>query len=485
MRSAELLKIFAEDGILAGVQGNFLPDIPLAGVSADSRKIIPGMIFCAIKGSRADGNLFTDQAVAAGAAAIITAGKLLKSPVPVVYVSNDYRAFALLVRYFCGCPDNNLHLTAVTGTNGKTTTVYALKALEKVPEESGMMTTVTINCGKSFQKATHTTPDAETFFSVLQQMRDCGCRRVYFEASSHALSQSRMGNVKLKNAVFTNLTQDHLDYHGTMENYFLCKKKLFTDFLADNGKAVINSGDPFGKRLKEELLEEYPGRFQIHDFGSAGAAHELQLMPGGEGRGVSFTLDGKTFHSNMSGEFNAYNLAGAILASPFDDIPQEITVNVPGRMEAMKREDGAKVFIDFAHTDDALRRVLNELQKLTSGKLIVVFGAGGDRDKGKRPAMGRAVAEFADVAIVTSDNPRGEVPEDIIADILAGMQNSVCDIKTCVNRREAIRIACQKAGSDDIVLIAGKGHENTQEYNGEITHFSDQEEAAANGFTLC
>ncbi len=488
MRFSELTGRMAALGVTA------IPTMPPAGsadadpeitmVTPDSRKAVPGALFCAISGSRRDGREYIPMAVAAGASAVLCGqAPAEKPPVPVLETDDDYLAMAVAAEIIAGDPGRDMDMYAVTGTNGKTTTVYALRALDADASHCGIFSTVAVGRGDDFRAAEHTTPDAVSFFGELAEMAAAGCRRIYFEASSHALSQHRMGKIKLRSAVFTNLTQDHLDYHKDMESYYSAKKRLFTDYLADGGRAVINASDPWGARLARELREERPG-VEIADYGSRCGAGDFMILPPGEDGGCVFMLRGRKYRSNLIGDYNAYNLAGAILASDCGGSVESIEVKVPGRLEMFRRADGARLFVDFAHTDDALRRVLAVLRRICRGRLIAVFGAGGDRDRTKRPKMGRAVCEGADAAVVTSDNPRSEDPMAIIGEILSGMdQKSGCGIITEPDRREAIRKACAMAGAEDVILIAGKGHEAAQEINGVVFPFSDAAEAAGNGFS--
>ena len=396
---------------------------------------------------------------------------------------DDYLAMAAAAEIIAGEPEQRMDMYAVTGTNGKTTTVYAMRALDEDASHCGIFSTVAVGIGNDFRAAEHTTPDAVSFFGELARMAAAGCERVYFEASSHALSQHRMGRIQLQSAIFTNLTQDHLDYHKDMERYYSAKKRLFTEYLSEGGRAVINASDPWGARLARELRAERPG-VEIADYGKKGGPGDFMILPPGADGGCVIMLRGRKYRSNLIGDYNACNLTGAILASDCGGNVDFIEVKVPGRLEMFCRTDGARAFVDFAHTDDALRRVLAVLRRICRGRLIAVFGAGGDRDRTKRPKMGRAVCEGADAAVVTSDNPRSEDPTAIIEEIVAGMDRKRgCGIFIEPDRGEAIRKACAMADADDVILIAGKGHEAAQEINGVVFPFSDAAEALKNGFS--
>ena len=456
------------------------PDIPLPeGVAQDSRKAVPGGVFVAVPGSRSDGYDFIPQVETTVSAIVLVREPRRYVPgVTYYFVSDAGAAAARLFRAKYGFPDKSLQLLGVTGTNGKTTTAFLMRRLLG-EERCGLLSTVVFRTGKADLPATHTTPDAETFFSLLREMARNGFRYCSLELSSHALAQGRTSGARFRAAVFTNLTGDHLDYHGDMEHYYQAKKRFFTELLSPDGIAVVNTGDPYGARLAGELA----GRRRVTTFGSPDAQWHLEGLRSGR-EGLSFTLRSREaalpVTSNLVGAFNASNLAGAILAVmdcgvPFAGIEEALRrgVTVPGRMQFLSSPSGAGFVVDFAHTDDALRNVISTLRPLTRNRLFCVFGAGGDRDRTKRPRMGLA-ASAADRLIVTSDNPRSEEPEKIIEDITSGIPGGV-SFETIPDRRAAIRRACALAGPGDIVLVAGKGHENYQEIKGVRHPFSDAE----------
>ena len=459
------------------------PDIPLPeNIATDSRKVGKGGVFIAVPGSRADGHDFIPD-VEDRVSAVVHSRELERYLPRISYyrVGDPALAAALLFRRKYGAPDERVKLLGVTGTNGKTTTAFLMRRLLG-ESRCGLLSTVTFCTGKRTLPATHTTPDSETFFRLLGEMAANGLGFCALELSSHALAQHRAAGARFAAAVFTNLTGDHLDYHGDMEHYYQAKKLFFTELLAPGGTAVINTGDPYGARLAGELA----GLRRVVTFGSPDAAWKIEDLHGSRS-GLAFCLvsgaGSLPVTSNLVGAYNADNLAGAILAVMACGVSREEIslalrrpVSVPGRMQFFTAPSGAGFVVDFAHTDDALANVIAALRPLTAGRLFCVFGAGGNRDKTKRPRMGRAAAA-ADHLLVTSDNPRSEDPGKIIADIVAGIPAGTV-FETVPDRRTAIERACFLAGPKDMVLIAGKGHENYQEIEGVKFPFSDAEELA-------
>ena len=451
-------------------------DFPVWGVTEDSRRAAENSIFVAVPGARCDGATFAPEAVARGARLVVVR-ELPETPLPGVgywQVSDPYRALALLYQAFHHFPDRELELHAVTGTNGKTTTAFLLHALDP---GAGLISTVEYRIGDRSCPADRTTPPARRFFQLLRAMADAGCRRVFLEMSSHALDQYRTGNCRFATAIFTNLSGDHLDYHGTMERYFEAKKRLFTELLAPDGLAVLNLDDPAGRRLAEALAPE-----RRIGFGTTPEAECKLELAELKAWGSRFRLGEESFTIPLPGAYNVHNAAGAVLAGrrlgfDHDALQQALaTVRVPGRLETRLLPSGAAAVIDYAHTDDALRNVLTTLRPLTTGKLWVVFGCGGDRDRSKRPRMGQVALELADRVVVTSDNPRSEEPRAIMAEIVAGLPPERLTLEP--DRRRAIELALSNAGCEDLILIAGKGHETTQEIAGVCYAFSDREVVA-------
>ncbi len=441
---------------------------PVWEVTEDSRRACENAIFVAIPGAKADGMHYVENALDNGAKLVVARELPAKRRPGVGYlaVSDPYYALALLQQAFYNFPDRRLRLHAVTGTNGKTTTAFLLGSL--LPN-AGLLSTVEYRIGRERLDADRTTPPARRFFQLLLAMAEAGCEDVILEASSHALDQHRMGAARMRTAIFTNLTGDHLDYHGDMDTYFAAKARLFTEYLAQDGKAFLNAEDPAGLRLAAPVPE---GKCRLFGEGYGLCVEKLDAS------GCAFTLDGVPYRSTLAGRYNVLNLAGAVLAGAalgFNYAALQSAVadpRVPGRLERIDLPSGAVALIDYAHTDDALCNVLAALRPLCSGKLTVVFGCGGDRDRSKRPRMGRVAASLADCVILTNDNPRSETPETILREIASGAPAFPFILEP--DRRRALRIALQGARAGDLVLIAGKGHESTQEISGVFHPFNDR-----------
>ncbi len=450
----------------------------------DSRRVLPGDVFVAIPGTVSDGHNYIDAAIRSRAQVVIHQHPLTHYDPATTYlmVTNTRQAYARCCREFADCPDENLPLFGVTGTNGKTTTVYLIEHLLREGGRScGLVSTVETRDGKVVRPADCTTPEAGTLFPLLAEMRRNRMAAAAMELSSHALDQGRVAGARFRVAIFTNLTGDHLDYHRDMEHYFQAKRRLFTEQLSAKGAAVINVDDPYGARLADEIS----GDRKLITFGGVDSdakwhIRDVELSADG----VKFRLEGRRaafdVASNLIGEHNVYNLTGAILAvREFGLKPEEIDralavpILVPGRLEWIDSGMGFPVYVDYAHSDDALRHVLEILRRITAKRVIVVFGAGGDRDRSKRPRMGRAAAEIADRIVLTSDNPRSEDPESIIREIASGIPDGVA-YETEPDRGRAIRRAIALAEPGDVVLVAGKGHESYQEIRGVRHPFDDR-----------
>lgn len=434
-------------------------------VVSDSRLVTPGALFVAIPGVHTDGAQFIRQAREKGAAAVWGC-----TPECDRYHPNPRLAYAQACADFFKNPSEDLLLCGVTGTNGKTTTTLLLRdMLAQGGLLPGLLTTVAIEWPGYSAPASCTTPDARALQATLRQMADARCRAAVMEISSHAIDQNRIAGCRYAVLAFTNLTQDHLDYHGTMEAYYQTKATLFRDH--PDVPAVINQDDPYGKRLIAEL--EAAGHSRIYPYSPS--AIQAAFSP--EGTEAAFTLGGRSlaFRTALCGRYNLANLLCAATAAhalgvTTDAILCAIAAAKPrwGRLEAA----APGVFVDYAHTDDALTNVLSTLRELTRGRLICVFGCGGDRDKTKRPKMAAAVERIADIILVTSDNPRTEPPEAIISDILTGFSPGATPLIE-PDRRRAIQRALALRTPEDIVLIAGKGHETYQEIMGVRHPFSD------------
>ncbi len=470
----------------AKVVGSSDPDI--LSVVSDSRQVAAGALFAALPGSKGDGADFIQDAIKRGAAAVLASALPNPPPaVPVVVVPDARKGLGEAADGFYRHPAASLDLIGVTGTNGKTTTAYLLRhLLNHAGRRCGMLGTVQYDVGGKLEPAPLTTPDTVRFTRSLAEMRDAGCRAAVVEASSHAIDQERIWPHRFAAAIFTNLTRDHLDYHGTMEAYREAKRGLFAR-LDSRAVAVLNFRDPAARRMAEGVAARVTG-YVLADSGASVSA------PNGAAtvRIVASDLAGQTFRvdgAGLSGEFrtplvgghNVENCLGAMLAalglgvgaadiaSAMADFP-----GVPGRLERIEAPNGAVAFVDFAHTDGALHSVLSVLRPLVKGKLITVFGCGGDRDKGKRPLMAKAAEAHSDRVVVTSDNPRTEDPLAIINDIMPGFARPE-RVSVEPDRAGAVRLALRGAGAGDAVLVAGKGHEDYQIIGTEKRHLDDRE----------
>jgi UDP-N-acetylmuramoyl-L-alanyl-D-glutamate--2,6-diaminopimelate ligase len=457
---------------------------PVSGVANDSRMVEKGSLFVAVKGAAADGHQFIAAAVDKGASAIIYSSTLrtFVPGVDYIQVKDAYFAYALAMECFLGFPARELTLHGVTGTKGKTTTAFVLeKIMAGCGMRCGLITTVKYADGRNVQEADRTTPEAGELQTLFRNMADNGCSDVIMEVSSHGLDQHRAGSARFKTAIFTNLTGDHLDYHGNMENYYQAKKLMFTGYLAENGAMIANADDPYGERLLKECgIGRRDFSFGIKPS-CACQIKDIQLSS--LDTIFSLRFEGKDFalRTNLIGGHNVYNLTGAFLAAYASGIdPEKIVamiggrINVPGRLQQFVSRAGVNFFVDYAHTDDALVKALTILKTIATGRIITVFGCGGDRDRTKRPRMGAAAARYSDMVIVTSDNPRTEDPLRIIEEIKLGIPEGALFAEQ-PDRRQAILLAAANANPGDIVLVAGKGHENYQEQNGVHTHFDDRE----------
>ncbi len=439
------------------------PHIEIASLAYSSRQVEPGSLFFCVPGFRADGHEFAPDAVARGAAALVCE-RPLGLGIPEVVVPDVRAAMGPAAARFYGDPTRELRVIGVTGTNGKTTTAFLTRALlEGAGVRTGLLGTVKSVVGGRDEPVERTTPEAIDLQATFRRMLDAGDRACAMEVSSHALHLCRTDGIRFRCGVFTNLTQDHLDFHPTMEDYFFAKRRLFT--LSD--AAVVNTGDHYGRRLADEL--DAPTTYAIEAEADYWATN-VRFDP----RGSSFTChtpDGEVELSlALPGPFNVQNalaaVAGArILGVPLEAIPGALAraERVPGRFEPVDGGQDFAVIVDYAHTPDSLENVLRAARQLARGRLTVVFGAGGDRDRGKRPLMGRVAAALADRVIVTSDNPRSERPELIVDEVLLG---AGAEAERELDRRRAIERAIVEARAGDAVVIAGKGHEQGQEFEG-------------------
>ncbi len=452
-------------------------------IAYDSRRVQKNGLFVALRGEKSDGHQFIDQAIEKGAAVIVAERAAQQGPATWVQVDDTRLALADLAGAFYGWPARRLKLAAVTGTNGKTTTTFLIKHIcEKAGMRCGLIGTVRYEIGERVLPAVRTTPFALELQELLAQISNAGCKAAAMEVSSHALAQERTRGLEWDVAVFTNLTQDHLDFHGTMENYFDAKAKLFTDLAAQPHKkktvAVVNIDDRYGEKIIDRLGKDFP----VTTYGMSVRADFRASNYRPEFAGTSYQLDarGKSYlvRVPLIGRFNVSNSLAALAAAnslgiSVRDAIQSLAKSpqVPGRLEAVAAKRQFQVFVDYAHTPDALLNVLKTCRELSPRKLIVVFGCGGDRDRQKRPLMARAADDNADFSIITSDNPRKEDPDAIIAEVEKGFRSERYEKIT--DRAAAIARAIALAQPRDIVVIAGKGHEAYQEFADHTVPFDD------------
>jgi UDP-N-acetylmuramoyl-L-alanyl-D-glutamate--2,6-diaminopimelate ligase len=480
-----------------GARGELGGDPQIARVTGDSREVVPGAVFFALPGAERDGHAFVSEAVRRGAVAVVAERPVACAPAALLLAPSARRAMALAAANFHGRPADALALAAVTGTNGKTTVAWLVEACARaagVP--AGMLGTVTHRWPGTERPAAHTTPESTTIQALLAEMRAAGARAAVLEVSSHALAQERVAGLRFRAAAFTNLTRDHLDYHGDMERYFAAKRRLFQEHLLPDGVAVVNVRDPFGARLADQLG---PGRrLWRHGGRSDDALRAEEVAAGLSGIAATIQTPAGTLRirSPLVGSHNLENLLSAAglalaLGFPAEAVARGLTEcrGAPGRLERFAAR-GVSVFVDYAHTDDALTRALEALRALGPRRLVCVFGCGGDRDRGKRPLMGAAAARGADAVVVTSDNPRTEDPAAILAEIVPGLERTGLprlDPRALArgergfavepDRRAAIALAVASAREGDAVLVAGKGHEDYQIVGRERLPFSDRDEA--------
>ncbi len=455
--------------------GGNIGETEITGITCDSRQIKPGYAFVCIKGTKSDGHDYAEAAVKSGAAAIICE-RDLKLDCQVI-TDNTHAAYADMCAAWFGNPADSLRLFGVTGTNGKTSVTYMLKKIfEKAGYKVGLIGTIQNMIGDEVIAAHNTTPNAYELNSLFALMKAKGCAVVIMEVSSHALDQLRVYRLDFEVAMFTNLTQDHLDYHITMENYLAAKKKLFRMCRT----AVINSDDSYAK----ELMEGLDCKTVTYSTGndSTYSAKAINYRPASVE--YEFVSDTDICHIKVAtgGKFTVYNSLCAAVCAVEAGIPVATAAEalaelkgVKGRAESVPTGRDFTIIIDYAHTPDGLKNILSTFRECKKNRLIVVFGCGGDRDKTKRPIMGSIAEHFADYVIVTSDNPRTEDPGEIIKDILAGMKNSAVPVKVIENRTEAIKFAVSIAEKDDIIVLAGKGHETYQILGTGTIHLDERE----------
>ena len=480
MRLSELIKIAGIEGALT----SFDPEI--TGVHADSRQVGKGSLFVAVKGATADGHDFIEKAIEQGAIAVICENSpfsIHHSPFSIITVSDSAEALGRLASAWYGEPSRQMTVVGVTGTNGKTTVATLLfKLFRKLGYKAGLLSTVCNYINDDAIATNLTTPDTLTINKLMAQMVDAGCEYAFMEVSSHAVDQKRISGIDFNGGIFTNLTRDHLDYHQTTERYLKAKKKFFDD-LPSTAFALTNADDKNGMVMLQNTTARR-------------LTYSLQTMADFKGKIIESHVDAtemeinrQDVHTHFTGRFNAYNLlavygAAVALGEETDDVIIALSTLHPvsGRFETIRSPQDVIAIVDYAHTPDALENVLDSIGEVLNGRgqVITVVGAGGNRDKGKRPLMAKIAACKSDRLILTSDNPRFENPEAIIGDMIAGLNTSEKECTLCIaNRREAIKTAIAFAGKGDIVLIAGKGHENYQEINGVKYPFDDKEVVAS------
>jgi UDP-N-acetylmuramoyl-L-alanyl-D-glutamate--2,6-diaminopimelate ligase len=480
-----------------GARGTLPDDPEITVVTGDSRAVVPGALFCALPGARLDGHAFAAEAAQRGAVVVIAERHVECAPAALLLAPSARRTMALCAANLHGRPGNAMRLCGVTGTNGKTTVAWLVEACARAAGiPAGLMGTITHRFPGVERPAAHTTPESTDIQSLLAEMRDAGTRLVVMEVSSHALAQERVAGLRYAVAGFTNLTRDHLDYHGDMETYFAAKRRLFLEHLLPDGVAVINARDPWGARLADQLG---PGRHAWR-FGTRVQddlrAEDVELSMAGIRSTFQTPHGALAIRSPLVGTHNLENLlcaAGMALAAglPPGAVAEGLSgcAGAPGRLERVEGR-GRTAFVDYAHTDDALGRAIDALKALSPRRLVVLFGCGGDRDRGKRPLMGAAAARGGGLVVVTSDNPRSEDPLRIIAEIEAGLVEAGARRLTAdearagaagylvePDRRAAIALALACAGDGGAALLAGKGHEDYQLIGAERRHFDDREEA--------
>ena len=456
-------------------------DTDISGVKIDSRQVKPGYLFVAMKGTQVDGHQFIPKAIELGAKAVLCED-LPEAPVEgitYVQVKSSEDAVGPVATMFHGDPTSRLKLVGVTGTNGKTTIATLLyNMFRRFGHKCGLLSTVCNYIEDEAVPASHTTPDAIELNELLERMASAGCEYVFMECSSHAIAQKRIGGLKFAGGMFTNLTRDHLDYHKTFENY-RDAKKLFFDGLTKDAFAITNADDkngPFMVQNTKAQVKTYSIR-QMADFRARIIECHFE--------GMYLEIDGHEVGVQFIGKFNVSNLlcvygAAVMLGKQPEDILVVMSTlkSVNGRLDPIRSPEGFTAVVDYAHTPDALENVLNAIHEVLDGKgkIITVCGAGGNRDKGKRPLMAQEAVRQSDRVIITSDNPRFEEPQAIINDMLAGLDaKQMKKVISIIDRREAIRTACMMAEKGDVILIAGKGHEDYQEIQGVKHHFDDHE----------
>ena len=450
-------------------------------ITFDSRAVEPGDLFVAVKGTQADGHDFIQKAVENGAAAIVceTLPPDITGPAVFLKVENSAKALGMIASAWYGHPSRELKIIGITGTNGKTTTVFLLYQLYKLlGYKAGLLSTIENRIGDTVIKSTHTTADAVQINKNLSDMTEAGCDYCFMEISSHAIEQERIAGLNIAGAIFSNITHDHLDYHGTFDNYIKAKKKLFDD-LPPEAFALVNNDDRHAGVM-------------IQNTRAKKASYSLKNVSDYKGKilenlfeGLHMRINRTDVWTRLVGSFNAYNVMAVYAAACLEGKnPEEVLLNisrllpVEGRFEVVQPKADIVAIVDYAHTPDALKNVLTTISNVRTGNehLLTIVGAGGNRDKEKRPLLAQIACRYSDRVILTADNPRFEDPEQIISDMEAGLnRDDRSKTVKITNRKEAIKTACMISVKGDIILVAGKGHETYQEIKGERHHFDDRE----------
>lgn len=474
--------------ILAGVDGKLIngkTDIDINAMTIDSRKAGEGVLFVAIVGMTVDGHKFIPSAYEKGTIAVITEHEIENIPddMTVYQVESARDALAVMAANFYNSPCKELNMIGVTGTNGKTSTTYFIESvLNYIKRKTAVIGTVEIRIGgkkREIEFATSTTPDTIELNQMLRIMADEKCNDVIMEVSSHSLELKKVKDIDFKVGIFTNLTQDHLDFHKTMENYCAAKAKLFT--MCEYG--VVNVDDEWADKIMETATCKM-------------LTYSIEKQSDLQAKDIEYLMDRVHFTVNIKGEdvrfelmvpgrfsvYNALAAIGAMVSMGVDTADIKAGINnikgVPGRIQNIPNDKGFNVIVDYAHTPDGLENIINAVREFTKGRIITVFGCGGDRDRTKRPIMGRIVAELSDIPVITSDNPRSEEPEAILKEVEAGVKPVTCKYEMIVDRKAAIKKAVEIAEKGDSIIIAGKGHENYQILKDKTIHFDDAEVAA-------
>ena len=478
MKLKKIISKLNEADIIGGA------DCEINSLAYDSRRVEPGGLFFAVSGLKYDGHDYIDKAIEAGAVAVVVEkpGLVRRDNVAQVIVSDSRRALAAAADAYYNYPSSKLKLIGITGTNGKTTTAFLIEQIFAAAGfKTGLISTILYKLGNRTIPAQRTTPESLDLQAFLAEMIKAEVKVAVMEVSSHAVHLKRVEATRFNTLVFTNLTQDHLDYHQDMDSYFQAKAALFIEPQFETAARIVNIDDLYGRRLRKLLRNKcltygFNANADVVGSNLESTRHGLSLTISGLGRELDIS-------TGLKGMFNGANILAAVSAAWQFNIDNVVikqafrTIkNVPGRFQSVDRGQKFQVVIDYAHTPDGLRQLLKSARAVTTGKLIIVFGCGGDRDRDKRPLMGAIAAELSDEMIITSDNPRSEAPEEIIDDIVSGLISDQCQYNIVIDRRQAIYEAINRAKKGDMVVIAGKGHETGQIFADKVVSFNDVEE---------